>query len=123
MFPLYFCGDFNSAPENGVFRFFTSQHIDSDDPDWTSKPGEEVSEVTFSHDLEIGSACGTPEFTNFTTGFYGCLDYIFYQANKFEVEQVVPVPTLEEVTEHVALPSVTIPSDHLALVADLKWKT
>lgn len=32
------------------------------------------------------------------------------------------MPTHEEVTEHIALPSVTFPSDHIALVADLEYK-
>ena len=35
--------------------------------------------------------------------------------------QVVPLPSLEEVTRHCALPSIVFPSDHIALIADLKW--
>ena len=69
----------------------------------------------------MGSACGTPEFTNYTSGFSGCLDYIFYQSSKFQVDQVIPLPSLEDVTQHTALPSIVFPSDHIALIADLKW--
>ncbi|MCL4119593.1 UNVERIFIED_CONTAM: hypothetical protein GTU68_018115 [Idotea baltica] len=119
---LLFCGDFNSVPENAVYRLMTSQLIDEKDEDWRSKPGEELRKVSFSHDLEIGSACGTPAYTNYTLGFQGCLDYIFYQSDKFSVKQMIPFPSHEEVTQHGALPSITFPSDHIALVADLEWK-
>ncbi|XP_042861994.1 2',5'-phosphodiesterase 12-like [Penaeus japonicus] len=119
---LLFCGDFNSTPEFGVYRFMKTQFIDTDDPDWSSMPEECVQGIQLSHDLEIDSACGCPEYTNYTVGFNGCLDYIFYQNDKFSVKQVIPMPTHEEVTEHIALPSVTFPSDHIALVADLEYK-
>jgi 2',5'-phosphodiesterase len=36
--------------------------------------------------------------------------------------QVVPLPSIEELQQHVALPSVVFPSDHVALVADVLWK-
>ena len=49
---------------------------------------EEVKGVSLSHSLQFSSACGTPEFTNFTAGFAGCLDYIFYQNNQLDVTQV-----------------------------------
>lgn len=38
-----------------------------------------------------------------------------------QVEQVIPLPSLEEVTTYEALPSVAHPSDHIALVCDLRW--
>lgn len=38
-----------------------------------------------------------------------------------QVEQVIPLPSHQEVTTYVALPSVSHPSDHIALVCDLHW--
>ncbi|XP_063242237.1 2',5'-phosphodiesterase 12 isoform X3 [Bacillus rossius redtenbacheri] len=119
---LVFCGDFNSTPDCGVYRLMTTQFVPEDYLDWKSKPEEEVEGLSLSHSLNMQSACGTPDFTNFTAGFQGCLDYIFYQSDQLEVTQVVPLPSLEEVTQHTALPSVVSPSDHLALVADLRWR-
>jgi mRNA deadenylase 3'-5' endonuclease subunit Ccr4 len=49
---------------------------------------EEVKNVTLAHSLLLASAYGTPEFTNYTTGFAGCLDYIFYQHDQLDVAQV-----------------------------------
>ncbi|XP_042233315.1 2',5'-phosphodiesterase 12-like isoform X2 [Homarus americanus] len=119
---LIFCGDFNSTPEFEVYRLMTSQFVDFDDIDWSKKESEHVTGISLSHDLELESACGCPPYTNYTTGFYGCLDYIFYQTDKFTVKQVIPMPTHEEVTEHIALPSITFPSDHIPLIADLEFK-
>lgn len=119
---LLFAGDFNSTPEFEVYRLMTCQMAGFDDIDWTDKENERVSGVNFSHDLELASACGCPPYTNYTKGFYGCLDYIFYQTDKFSVKQVVELPSHEEVTQHEFLPSITIPSDHLAIIADLEFK-
>ncbi|KAJ4443448.1 hypothetical protein ANN_05117, partial [Periplaneta americana] len=117
-----FCGDFNSTPEWGVYRLITTQHASEDSIDWSSNKEEEVKSVSLSHSLLLCSAYGTPEFTNYTVGFAGCLDYIFYQHDQLGVAQVVPLPSVEELQQHTALPSVVFPSDHLALVADLCWK-
>lgn len=77
--------------------------------------------LSLSHELHMESACGTPKYTNFTVGFADCLDYIFYQTDRLRVTQVVPLPSEEELRQHTALPSVVLPSDHVALVADLAW--
>lgn len=104
--------------------------------------------MCLSHDFSLGSACGTPPFTNFTVGFADCLDYIFYDKNGIEVEQViistlklqqsfelfldisitffcqqvVPFPSIEELQAHTALPSIVFPSDHIAIISDLRFK-
>lgn len=49
---------------------------------------EAVVNLRLSQDIVLGSAGGTPPFTNFTPGFADCLDYIFYDKNSLEVEQV-----------------------------------
>ena len=87
----------------------------------SAAPEERNVQLALSHDLELVSACGFPEYTNYTNGFYGTLDYIFSSPASLGVDRVVPMPTHAEVTLHVALPSVVHPSDHIALVCDLKW--
>ena len=74
-----------------------------------------------SNTLLMKSACGKPKYTNFTPGFAGCLDYIFCDKNNLDVVQVVPMLSEFELSEYVAIPSQVHPSDHIALVADLKW--
>lgn len=116
------CGDFNSTPEFGVYQLMTTQCVPTDHEDWRVVPEEAIEGVPLSHPFKLVSACGTPEYTNFTTGFQGCLDYIFVDDERFTVEEVVPLPGNEEVTQFGALPSITVPSDHLALVCTLALK-
>ncbi|NXJ15318.1 PDE12 phosphodiesterase, partial [Odontophorus gujanensis] len=120
--PVIFCGDFNSTPSSGTYGFMSTGGIAEDHEDWVSNGEEERCNMPLSHPFKLQSACGEPAYTNYVGGFYGCLDYIFIDKNALEVEQVIPLPSHEEVTTHQALPSVSHPSDHIALVCDLRWK-
>uniref|UniRef100_A0A8C3KR64 2',5'-phosphodiesterase 12 n=1 Tax=Calidris pygmaea TaxID=425635 RepID=A0A8C3KR64_9CHAR len=120
--PVIFCGDFNSTPSSGTYSFINSGVIAEDHEDWVSNGEDERCNMPLSHPFKLLSACGEPAYTNYVGGFHGCLDYIFIDKNALEVEQVIPLPSHEEVTTHQALPSVSHPSDHIALICDLKWK-
>ncbi|XP_055844280.1 2',5'-phosphodiesterase 12 [Episyrphus balteatus] len=120
---LVFCGDFNSVPECGIYKLMTEKFVDSDYIDWRSNAEEAVRNVTLSQPFSIASACGTPKYTNFTHAFAACLDYIFYQTDRLTVEEVIPLPSDEQLKTHTAIPSVVFPSDHVALVTVLKFKT
>lgn len=119
---IVFCGDFNSTPDCGIYKLMTEKSIDSSLDDWRSNSEEAVSGVEVSQPFEMSSACGTPPFTNFTTLFSGCLDYIYYQKDRFELIQSVPLPSDAEFKENTAIPSAVFPSDHVALIADLKFR-
>ncbi|XP_068620853.1 2',5'-phosphodiesterase 12 [Battus philenor] len=118
---LILCGDFNSTPSCGIYQLYTTGKAPNDLPDWQSKPSEAVSNLSLSQEFSLGSACGTPPFTNFTVGFADCLDYIFYDKSNLEVEQVIPFPSIEELQAHTALPSIVFPSDHIAIISDLRF--
>lgn len=75
--------------------------------------------VELRHKYSFINATALPEYTNFTSGFSGTLDYIFIDKSKFSVEQVIPLPTHQDVIKHVALPSIEHPSDHLAIICDV----
>ncbi|CAD1476443.1 unnamed protein product, partial [Heterotrigona itama] len=118
---ILYCGDFNSVPNNGVYKLMTEKYIPADHDDWKSDVEEQIQNVCIKHDTNLSSACGTPEYTNYTGTFSGCLDYIFYQTDYLTVEQVIPMPSKEELSAYTGLPSVVSPSDHIALCVDLKW--
>ena len=82
---------------------------------------ELIHDLELSHQLDMQSACGYPEYTNFTQNFTGCLDYIFHDRSTLKVVDIVPMPSHEAVTKDTALPSEKVPSDHLALVCTLEW--
>ncbi|XP_075211300.1 2',5'-phosphodiesterase 12 [Lycorma delicatula] len=118
---LMICGDFNSVPECGIYKLMTNKHVPQDSIDWKSNLNEAVEGLELHQPWNLASACGTPKYTNFTVGFADCLDYIFYQTDRLAVKQVIPMPSEEELRQHVAIPSVVFPSDHIALIADLCW--
>ncbi|KAM6928468.1 2',5'-phosphodiesterase 12 [Xenentodon cancila] len=120
--PLVFCGDFNSTPNSGVFQLLSEGVIPPQHADWSSSgPEESCNMELISAIPPLQSACGQPAYTNYVGGFHGCLDYIFLQPESMQVEQVIPLPSHQEVTTYEALPSVAHPSDHIALVCDLRW--
>ncbi|CAG5977886.1 unnamed protein product [Menidia menidia] len=121
--PLVFCGDFNSTPNSGVFQLLSEAGVPLQHADWSSSGPEEACSMELTSTFPpLLSAYGQPAYTNYVGGFHGCLDYIFIQPGSMQVEQVIPLPSHQEVTTYEALPSVAHPSDHIALVCDLLWK-
>ncbi|KAK5645863.1 hypothetical protein RI129_004327 [Pyrocoelia pectoralis] len=107
---IVFCGDFNSVPECGIYQLYTTGSVSEDFIDWRSNCDETVRGLSLSQRFKLGSACGTPDFTNYTAGFAGCLDYIFYEKDNLKVTQVIPLPSNEElIMEHVPLRSIVQP--------------
>lgn len=120
-FAIVFCGDFNSVPECGMYRLMTERFVGDEMADWQSNEEEAVRGVTLSQPFLFKSACGCPKYTNYTVGFQACLDYIYYQCEALRVNDVVPLPSDEELMAYEAIPSPVLPSDHIALVASLEW--
>ncbi|XP_053385923.1 2',5'-phosphodiesterase 12-like isoform X1 [Mercenaria mercenaria] len=121
---LIFCGDFNSTPHRAIYEFMTTKSVKEDNIDWKDGGDDQfVPEMNFSHSLNIDSGCGLVAYTNYTSGFNGHLDYIYYDKDSFDVAQIIPPPEHKEVEFHTALPSIVFPSDHIAQVCDLRWKT
>ncbi|XP_034021063.1 2',5'-phosphodiesterase 12 [Thalassophryne amazonica] len=120
--PLIFSGDFNSTPSTGVIQLLSETKVSEQHPDWSSSGPEEACNLQLLSSFPpLQSACSQPTYTNYVEGFQGCLDYIFIQPEHMQVEQVIPLPSHQEVTTYEALPSVAHPSDHIALVCDLHW--
>ncbi|KAL4655817.1 2',5'-phosphodiesterase 12 [Arapaima gigas] len=120
--PLLLAGDLNSSPLSGVLQLLTGGHIPTDHSDWASEGPDELCPQEVSSPFRLASACGEPAYTNYVGGFHGCLDYVLVEPCALQVEQVIPMPSHEEITAHQALPSVSHPSDHIALVCDLLWQ-
>ena len=120
-FSVILAGDFNSTPPFGVLQFAREGLINESHPDWSSCKEEQVLGLCIKHSFSMDSACGTPKYTNYTLGFQDCIDYIFYETDKLQVENIVPFPTEDELKKYDAIPNILFPSDHLASVVDLKW--
>ncbi|KPP59754.1 hypothetical protein Z043_122295 [Scleropages formosus] len=120
--PLLLSGDLNSPPSSGVFQLITRGHIPEDHSDWASEGPDELCPLEVTSPFQLASACGEPAYTNYVGGFHGCLDYILVEPSALQVEQVIPMPSHQDITTYQALPSVSHPSDHIALVCDLVWQ-
>lgn len=75
-----------------------------------------------THNLGLISAAGFAPYSNYTPSFKQLLDYILVQKRDFEVLRIAPMPSDEVFSEFTALPSAVIPSDHVAIAVDLRWK-
>ncbi|GFT17846.1 2',5'-phosphodiesterase 12 [Nephila pilipes] len=115
---IIFCGDFNSLPDSPTYNFLMSNKQECS----TIRNSENNADSTLKHYLCLDSACGVPEYTNFTGEFVGCLDYIFYSMDTLKVTEVIPMPRHDHVIAQVGLPSEYFPSDHIALICTLQWK-
>ena len=100
----------------------TNDPLPANDPLPTNEEQGTFQGLELHHDFHFHNVTGTDSCTNFTANFKAVLDYIIIDSDYLRVERVVPLPPLSEVSEFVALPSIFFPSDHLALIADLKWK-
>ena len=136
--PIIFAGDFNSHPNSGVMKLLLNRYLDSNNGktwkhlctyEWEEGAGGDYHQDVEAIDLEfppsfpgLMSACETsPEFTHFIEAFVCTLDYILVTDN-FVVERSGATPTREDVEKFVAMPNECMPSDHVSLVCDLKWR-
>ena len=74
----------------------------------------------FSHSLKLKTNYKNFKYTHYLKNFNSILDYIIYDQEKFNLKNIVPLPSHEQVTEYEALPSKTMPSDHLALIYEFE---
>lgn len=95
---LFVTGDFNSTPDSEVYDFMRK----SLGSGYKSVLGKE------------------PDFTNFTEGFIGTLDYLFYDEKHASAEGVLNVVNEEVARADSYLPSLAFSSDHCSLLAEFR---
>lgn len=118
---VLFAGDFNSDPPSQAFQYIFSKQIPIDLMKNEDKNFINECDGHLAHSLDLGVYADFP-FTNCIGTFEGILDYVFFENNCFELTKIVPLPSIEKVKENTALPSVYVPSDHLALVFEFLIK-
>lgn len=115
---ILLCGDMNSTPDCGLYKLVTTGFVENDVKDWTSNVEEAVSDLSIRTELRLTSAYQNIEYTNYTPGFNGCLDYIYYEHNQLRCRETIPMPDHGDVIVSGGIPSDVFPSDHLPLIAD-----
>lgn len=117
---IVLCGDMNSTPDDGVYKFLTTGEADKDCIDWLSNDIEKVSNLDLKTTITLTSAYKDIEYTNYTPEFKGCLDYIYYEHYGATCYETVPMPNHEDVIATGGIPSDIFPSDHLPLIANFE---
>lgn len=128
MISVIFCGDMNSLPNNAFPELMTRGKVDSSHPDWSRNKDEKnkdevVEGLEVETDLRFSSAYQEVPYTNYVPNFQACIDYIFYEKESIHCDSVVPLPDHEDVILTDGLPNIFLPSDHLALVADMSFSS
>lgn len=127
--PLLVCGDFNSTPDSGVYELLAHGSLRSDHVDLGSYQYGNFTRDGIQHPFSLRSSYanldGTSEalpFTDYTPGFTGVIDYIWYSTNSLEVTALLG-PVDPEYMERVpGFPNYHFPSDHISLLAEFAVK-
>lgn len=86
--PLLICGDFNSISESGVYELLSQGHVPKDHDDLSGRVYGNLTRDGISHPFPLKSSysnVGELRFTNYTPGFTGAIDYIWYTTNSLNV--------------------------------------
>ncbi|KAK9472540.1 Nocturnin [Dipodascopsis tothii] len=123
--PLLVCGDFNSTPDSGVYKLLSQGHVPHDHSDMTGRTYGRFTEEGMSHHFQLKSSyakVGELSFTNWTPGFTGVIDYIWYSTNTLDVIGVMGEPDKEYMDKVVGFPNAHFPSDHISLLSQFQFK-
>mmetsp|Transcript_8378 Transcript_8378/g.24020 ORF Transcript_8378/g.24020 Transcript_8378/m.24020 type:complete len:578 (-) Transcript_8378:263-1996(-) len=148
--PMLVAGDFNSIPGSAAHQLLVNRSVDPNHPDLANDPlhiNKPVSKL--SHQLYLSSAYSAyaeaadsspavvdqkqrvdptyyePKFSNVSRDFTGTLDYILHTSDALVPVGLLELPTMTELEERAAngkLPSSDYSSDHIALMAEFKYR-
>ncbi|KAJ2682469.1 Glucose-repressible alcohol dehydrogenase transcriptional effector [Coemansia spiralis] len=120
------CGDFNSTPDSGLYEFLSRGRLDKDHDDLARlEPYADYKRHGLRHPFGLKSAyasVGELPMTNFTPTFSGTIDYIWYTTGMLATTGLLGEVDQEWSRQTVGYPNAHIPSDHIPIMAEFKWK-
>ncbi|EGG12502.1 uncharacterized protein MELLADRAFT_46528 [Melampsora larici-populina 98AG31] len=123
--PIIVCGDFNSVPTSGVYDYLSHGNIEATHDDFNSFNYGPYTQQGVQHPLKLKSAyshLGELPFTNYTPGFKGVIDYIFYNEEVLDVTGVLGKIDETYLEKVVGFPNAHFASDHVPVLAEFKVK-
>ena len=75
----------------------------------------------FTHKLNLVSAAGFPQYSNYTPEFKNLLDYVYISRESLQTIRIAPFPSEAVFSEKQGLPSQVFPSDHIAIAVDVQF--
>ncbi|KAJ2308647.1 Glucose-repressible alcohol dehydrogenase transcriptional effector [Coemansia sp. RSA 2706] len=120
------CGDFNSTPDSGLYEFLSRGRLDKDHDEVARlEPYADYKRHGLRHPFGIKSAYASKEelpLTNHSPTFNGTIDYIWYTTGTLVPTGLLGEVDREWVAQTVGFPNPHIPSDHIPIMAEFKWK-
>lgn len=127
--PLLVCGDFNSTEDSSVFDLMSKGRVPPDHLELSNYQYGSFTRDGIEHPFSLrdsyahtkGTADELP-FTNYTPGFTGVIDYIWYSTNTLEVVSVLGPPDANYLSRIPAFPFWHFPADHIQLMTEFVIK-
>lgn len=123
--PTIVCGDFNSVPETGVYHLLANGAVPGDHEDFMDHVYGNYTAQGLQHSYKLESSyapVGELSFTNYTPGYEGGIDYIFYTKNTLNVTGVLGEIDKQYLSKVVGFPNAHFPSDHICIMSEFKVK-
>lgn len=127
--PLILCTDLNSTPESSVYELLSTGRVARDHPELGNYQYGHFTRDGIQHPFSLRSAYSllsdTPDaltFTNYTPGFIGMIDHIWYSTNSLEVTALLGSVDPDYMKRVPGFPNYHFPSDHLSLLVEFLAK-
>jgi CCR4-NOT transcription complex subunit 6 len=123
--PVIMCGDFNSTPDSGVYDLIAHSKLPHNHPDFGDYKYGNFTRDDLNHAFKLKSSyshINELSFTNYTPGFTGVIDYIWYSTKAYQVVGLLGEVDREYLQRVPGFPNYHFPSDHLALMAEFVVK-
>ena len=126
--PMILCTDLNSTADSGVYELLSTGHVAPDHKELQGRSYGHFTRDGIEHPFSLRSAytlLDGPDalaFTNYTPGFQGVIDHIWYSTNTVEVTQLLGGVDHEYIKRVPGFPNYHFPSDHLSLLAEFSVK-
>ena len=112
--PLLICGDFNSTPDSGVYELLSTGSLARGHDDLAGRTYGNFTAYGMSHPFSLKSSysnIGELKFTNYTAGFTGVIDYIWYSMGNLTATGLMGDVDMGYVARVPGFPNIHFPSE------------
>ncbi|KAI8979556.1 Endonuclease/exonuclease/phosphatase [Mycotypha africana] len=112
--PTVICGDFNSVPQSGVYEFLSRSSLPPNHREFGQHAYGAYTSEGMTHNMSLKSCyshIGELDITNYTPGYKGTLDYIWYTSNTLDVISLLGGISQDYLDKVVGFPNAHFPSE------------
>ena len=117
--PLIMCTDLNSHHGSGVYNLIAHGSLAGDHDDLAGRSYGNFTRDGLTHPFKLKSSYDNHmQFTNYTPGFIGIIDYIWYSSPLLQVMSLLGDADQDYLQRVPGFPFYHFPSDHLSLLTE-----